>query len=165
MSISIFNVAATQTAQFSKANSGYASTTAGPTTNTYSMGTTSGNCYLKQTPVTSGTTFSVDLVSGGLTDLVGNTINMSKLLNAQVLPASGAIQVETYQSGGLAIPTLSTQSGYPSSGYGVLVNPAGVLMIGENFSGAFVALSATKGNLVFRAVSGDCLLSFGAYGL
>lgn len=159
MSISIFNSTAQQQAQFSKTNSGYSATTAGPTTNTYSLAVTSGICYLTQQPVVSGSTFSVDMVSGGLQDLVGNVANISKLINAQVLPYSGAIQVETTQSGGCSIPQ------WGLSGGGFLVNPGATCLIGEGYSGANVPLSATKGNLVFRAVSGPTLVSFGYYGI
>lgn len=160
MSVSTITATAQQQVQFTKTNSGYpATTTQSPATNTFTLSSTSGSCYLTQQAIASGSTLSIDLVSGGNTDLVGNVVNFSKLINAQFLAYSGAVQVENTQSGGVNIPQFGL------SGGGFLVDPGATKMVGESNSGASIPLSATKGNLVFRAVSGGCLVSFGCYGL
>jgi hypothetical protein len=159
MSINAWQFTCTQSASFNKANSGYAATTAGPTTNAFSLGSSSGGAFLHQQVVASGQTYALDVCSGGNADLVGTTINLSTLYNAWVGAQSGAIQVETTQSGGIAVPELGL------SGGGFLIKPGGIQSIGNSQSGNAIAITPANGNLVFRAVSGACLLSLGVYGL
>lgn len=159
MSVSQFANTISQTFQFSKANSGFAATTVNPTGVTAGITSASGVGYLKQTPISSGSTFSIDFASGGNTDLVGVVANFAKSYAWQFQAGSGAVQLETTQSGGLAIPQLGL------SGGGVLLNPGGYFALGETYSGVSQNLSDVHGNLVFRAVSGACLLSVSAYGL
>ena len=159
MSIQSYQLACQQNVAFQKVNSGYAPTQAGATGNSFSVTTTSGSCYLFQTPVAGAGTQSVDFVSGGLKDLVGDTVNFSKLFSLMVTPYSGAIQMETTQSGGIKIPQLGL------SGGGLLIDPGAGFVVGETGSGYQLPLTAANGNLVFRAVSGGCLLSIGAQGL
>lgn len=163
--IANFSDTATQTAQFTHPNSGYAPTKAGPTTNTFTVSVTSGNCYLSQIQLTSGAVQTVNLVSGGLTDLVGDTINSTKLFNIQFLGLSGGVQVETYQSGGARIAGFSTQSGYPASGYGQLLTPGDSLKFGQSASGSWQSLSPGNGSVNFRAVSGAGMFQVGFYGV
>lgn len=161
MGVSAYQQTVTQQATFTKINSGYANTTAGPTTNSFSFPATSGSFYLNQQAITSGSTLTVDLVSGGLKDLVGVQITpLTNVFGCWFGASSGGVQVETSQSGALKDPTMGL------SGGGFLLNPGGVWSIGNGLSGYGITLpGAAQGNLVFRAVSGGALVSMGVYGL
>ncbi len=161
MAIQIFTDTGNQVAQFSHPNSGYTPTTAGPTANTFSFSSTSGNCLLKQYSLLSGQSQLIDFCSGGLLDLVGDSLNSNRVYNVQFLGSSGTVQMELYQSGAMRIPALSTQSGFPQSGFGYMVTPGDSLKVGI-ISGN--ALQAGQQNVNFRAVSGAALFQVGIYG-
>lgn len=165
MSVSQFTDTGTQAAVFSHVNSGYSPTTAGPTQNAFSYAVTSGNCFLKQYSLLSGQTQPVDFCSGGLTDLVGDLVNSTKLFNVQFLGVSGGVQAEFYQSGAMRIPGLCTASGFPASGFGMLLAPGDTVKWGGGGSGVVPALSAGQQNVVFRAVSGAATFQVGFYGV
>ena len=159
MSVSAYTFTITQTATFSHANSGYAATNAGPTQNSFSDSSTSGKQYFNQVAIANTSTQSYDFASGGLKDLVGDVCNYTSIYGLTIQPFSGAVQVETTQSGGMAFPQLGL------SGGGFLVNPGAIWGGGDGLSGYQLAITATKGNLVLRAVSGNCLASIGCYGI
>lgn len=160
MSVSTISYTTQQSTQYTHTNSGLPTTVVqSPSTIGTVVASTSGNCYQNQFPIAGAGTKTYDLVSGGLTDLVGDNANIGKLFNLTIQPSSGAIQIETTQSGGMNLPFAGL------SGGGFLINPGATYQYAESYSGSFVTLSATKGNFVARAVSGACLLTVGYYGV
>lgn len=166
MSVSQFNDTGNLNITFSHTNSGFQPTTAGPTKINYAYSSTSGSCYLKQYALASGGVQAVDFVSGGLLDLTADSVNLKTILNnLQFLGVSGTVQMETYQSGALRATPFSTQSGYPSSGYGYLVGPGDTIKFGLGGSGLILTPAANNGNLNFRAVSGSATFQVSYYGV
>lgn len=160
MSVNTVSLTTQQSTTYTHVNSGLPSTvtqTAATIGSTTSY--TSGKCYQNQLAIGSGSTQAYNLVSGGLTDLVGDVANINKLYSLTVFANSGAIQMETSQSGGMSLPFIST------SGGAFLLNPGQVYQQTMSYSGQYIQLSPTNGNLVARAVSGPSMVTVGFFGI
>lgn len=143
--------------QTQRATSGFGTPTLGPFSETFTQSVTSGQVFATQLSLASGASQQYDFISGNLTDVQGNTVQLTTFHGLTVNPASGSINLQTAQSGGLNWPFLS--------GGGAVIPPGGNLTYGEQIaSGYGFTPAAGVGNLKFQANSGPCLLSFGVWG-